>query len=205
MVEVLVQFPKNIFCCKGLLEILKWIYSSLGMNFHHSLPIPKFWRLFIWIPFPFPNFGNVFFIPFPLLKLEYPFPSLFPFPISLSLPFPVPELLNVPQAYLEHICSYLVKDCNLYWVMLLQNGKGTCKDISQAFKILLMPLNCSITYTSNVVLSHRSLRSTPNIPDGSAPNLRKGKRTGEEVRKYLAAIYQSPCRDRLCLTQALKL
>ena len=62
--------------------------------------------------------------------------------------------------------------------MLLQNGKDACKNKPSKF--------CyhreTITYTSNVVLSHRSLRSTPNIPDGSAPNLRKGKRTGEQVR-----------------------
>ena len=174
------------------------------MNFHHSLPIPKFWRLFIWVPFPFPNFGNVFFIPFPLLKLEYPFPSLFPFPISLSLPVPVPELLNVPQAYLEHICSYLVKDCNLYWVMLLQNGKDACKNKSLALKILH-----SLKLFHNLHLERCLISPFPSLhskhPRWFCTQSEKREKNRRRIRKYLEAIYQSTCRDRLCLTQALKL
>ena len=88
------------------------------MGFFHSIPVPELWECFFFIPFPFPNYGNVFFfysLPVPKLWewiffIPFPFPNcgngFFPFPsrsrtsrMDFLIPVPVPDLPKVIPAH----------------------------------------------------------------------------------------------------------
>ena len=78
------------------------------MGFFHSLPVPELWEWFFFIPFPFPNCGNVFF--------QFPSRSR---TSGMELSIPVPELPNVLTAHpWKDRCPaiiYFLEKLVLYW------------------------------------------------------------------------------------------
>ena len=95
----------------------------------------------LFIPFPFPNFGNGFFIPFPFLNFGngfFPFPSRFQISgMELSIPLPVPQLPKVKPVHpcfgekivwfrrlpIFPLCVSMVAKCRWRSVFSLATGK----------------------------------------------------------------------------------
>ena len=86
-----------LFLFPGILgnDSLWFPFPNFGNRFFHSLPIPKFWECFFFIPFPFPNWGNGFF-QFPSRSRNSG--------MELSIPVPVPELRNFNPDHPWLIC-----------------------------------------------------------------------------------------------------
>ena len=86
------------------------------------------------IPFPFPNFGNVFFIPFPFLIFGngfFPFPSrsrTLRMELSIPVPVPVPEL---PKVIPAQPCSPTILITCIFFKML---PKQTISTSNQGIK-----------------------------------------------------------------------
>ena len=65
----------------GMDFFIPFPFPNFGNVFFHSLPVPEFWEWIFFIPFPFPNFGNgIFSFPSHSRNLGMDFFIPFPFP-----------------------------------------------------------------------------------------------------------------------------